>query len=238
MRNPYTVLGISSAADPQAIRRAYKKLAVEFHPDRNNSPEAVARFKEVSEAYAILTNERERQRYARRRRQEYAAREEHRQREAAAAWRRTSEQRSAAATAAEQAFWAYARQVHARRQQTARVRSTTAKRSHADRWNERTAPFLALILMGVYLWRAWHSQTLQPWLPEELFAAHALTSPIWITLAIGLLMIVRPRWCRIPILMDEIKEVRAYGWALLILMPLLSSAVLKLTRLGRVTPWQ
>ncbi len=240
MRNPYTVLGVPTGADPQVIRRAYKTLAVKYHPDRNDSPEAVARFKEVSEAYAVLTNDRERKRYARRRRQEHAAREAHRRRAAEAAQRRSTERKSETAAAAERAFWEYARQVQARRQQatrsqTARPQSTRSRQSDASGWGDRINPLLATILIAVYLWQSAHQQPLQPWLPSGLFATHALSSPIWITLGLGLLMVVRPRWCRIPIVMDEIKDVRLCGWAMLLLPPLLSSGVLKLAQLGSLS---
>lgn len=233
MRNPYTVLGVPSGADPQVIRRAYKTLAVRFHPDRNDSPEAVARFKEVSEAYAVLTNEGERKRYARRRRQEHAAREAHRQQQQAeAAQRRSTERKPETAAAAERAFWEYARQVQARRQQATRSQPPPSRRSAARGWGDRINPVLALALMSVYLWQSVHQRPLQPWLPSGLVATHALSSPIWITLGLGLLMVIHPRWCRIPIVMDEIKDVRLCGWAMLVLPPLLSSGVLKLVQLG------
>lgn len=52
----YQRLGVSRDADDDAIKRAYKKLALKHHPDRNKgSEEASKKFKEVSEAYEVLS---------------------------------------------------------------------------------------------------------------------------------------------------------------------------------------
>ncbi|MBX3438449.1 MAG: J domain-containing protein [Planctomycetaceae bacterium] len=232
MRNPYTVLGIPEGADPQVIRRAYKKLAVEFHPDRNDAPEATARFKEVAEAYAVLTNDHERQRYARRRRQEHADREEYRRQQAAAAQRRSSSRQSETAAAAERAFWEYARQVQARRQQASQSKPTARPTASRFGQEERLSPALAVLLMAVYVWRSMHGLPLQPWLPASAFSSHPLTSPIWITLSLGLLMVVRPRWYQIPIVLDEVKDIRRIGWLLILIPPFLSSALQRLLQFG------
>ena len=50
-------------ASDRDIKEAYRKLAFEHHPDRNRSPEAEQRFKEVSEAYAVLSNHEKRALY-------------------------------------------------------------------------------------------------------------------------------------------------------------------------------
>jgi DnaJ-domain-containing protein 1 len=236
MRNPFVVLGVPEDADPQTIRRAYKRLAVQHHPDRSAAPDAAARFKEVTEAYAVLTNERERRRYARRRRQEHAAREAH-WREQAAAGRRAADQHSQTAAAAERAFWEYARQVQARRQQSARAQPSRSRAATRGWWGDGTSPALALLLMAIYLWRSAMGLPMQPWLPPEGFATHDLTSPIWITLTLGLLMIVMPRWFLMPLVMDEVKDVRVGGWALFLLCPLMSAVVLKVTVLGAWLPF-
>ena len=52
----YTILGVPRDADEQAIKRAFRKLAFEYHPDRNKEPGAEDRFKEISEAYAVLSD--------------------------------------------------------------------------------------------------------------------------------------------------------------------------------------
>eukprot|EP00924_Labyrinthula_sp_SR-Ha-C_P008384 snap_masked-scaffold_11-processed-gene-11.16-mRNA-1 protein AED:0.28 eAED:0.28 QI:0/-1/0/1/-1/1/1/0/253 len=52
--NPYRVLGLSPGASKAEIKKSYKKLALKYHPDRNKSPEATQRFKEISEAYVQL----------------------------------------------------------------------------------------------------------------------------------------------------------------------------------------
>jgi molecular chaperone DnaJ len=50
----YNLLGISREASETEIKKAYRKLAMEYHPDRNSSPQAEARFKEITEAYEVL----------------------------------------------------------------------------------------------------------------------------------------------------------------------------------------
>jgi len=50
----YAILGVPRDADEQTIKRAFRKLAFEYHPDRNKAPGAEERFKEISEAYAVL----------------------------------------------------------------------------------------------------------------------------------------------------------------------------------------
>ncbi len=59
----YDVLGVPKGADKDEIKGAYRKLALQFHPDRNKSPEATERFKEVSEAYAVLSDDEKRKQY-------------------------------------------------------------------------------------------------------------------------------------------------------------------------------
>jgi molecular chaperone DnaJ len=59
----YEVLGVPRNASKDQIKDAYRNLALEFHPDRNKSPEAEARFKEISEAYAVLSDDDKRKDY-------------------------------------------------------------------------------------------------------------------------------------------------------------------------------
>jgi len=65
-RDYYEVLGVARDADESDLKRAYRKLALEFHPDRNqDDPDAENRFKEISEAYAVLSDPQKRQAYNR-----------------------------------------------------------------------------------------------------------------------------------------------------------------------------
>jgi molecular chaperone DnaJ len=63
-RDYYEILGVSRDADGEALKRAFRKLALEYHPDRNpNNPEAERRFKECSEAYEVLSDPQKRRSY-------------------------------------------------------------------------------------------------------------------------------------------------------------------------------
>jgi len=62
-RDYYEVLGVSKDASQEDIKRAYRKLAVQYHPDRNKSPDATDKFKEVSEAYAVISDDEKRSMY-------------------------------------------------------------------------------------------------------------------------------------------------------------------------------
>ena len=64
-RDYYDVLGVPRDASPEDIRRAYRKLARQYHPDVNKDPEAEDRFKEISEAYEVLRDPEKRERYDR-----------------------------------------------------------------------------------------------------------------------------------------------------------------------------
>ena len=62
-RDYYETLGVSKNAAADDIKNSYRKLALQFHPDRNSSPEAEEKFKEISEAYAILSDDEKRKQY-------------------------------------------------------------------------------------------------------------------------------------------------------------------------------
>ena len=60
----YSLLGVSRGASKAELKKAYKKLAMKYHPDRNQGDKsAEAKFKEVSEAYEVLTDQNKRQAY-------------------------------------------------------------------------------------------------------------------------------------------------------------------------------
>ena len=63
-RDYYEILGLSRDAGDDDVKKAYRKLAMQYHPDRNpGDKEAEERFKEASEAYEILKDPQKRQRY-------------------------------------------------------------------------------------------------------------------------------------------------------------------------------
>jgi molecular chaperone DnaJ len=62
-RDYYEVLGVDRAAAQEQIKQAYRQLALQWHPDRNPAAEAADRFKEVAEAYAVLSDPAKRAQY-------------------------------------------------------------------------------------------------------------------------------------------------------------------------------
>jgi molecular chaperone DnaJ len=62
-RDYYEVLGVQRTASKDEIKDAYRKLAMQYHPDRNKEAGAEEKFKEISEAYAVLSDDQKRQQY-------------------------------------------------------------------------------------------------------------------------------------------------------------------------------
>lgn len=63
-RDYYEVLGVSKTADTETLKKAYRKLAKQYHPDLNpDNKDAEAKFKEINEAYAVLSDEKKRANY-------------------------------------------------------------------------------------------------------------------------------------------------------------------------------
>jgi molecular chaperone DnaJ len=62
-RDYYEVLGVDKKADKKAIKKAYRSLAKKYHPDRNKEADAESKFKEVQEAYEVLSDEQKRSAY-------------------------------------------------------------------------------------------------------------------------------------------------------------------------------
>jgi len=59
----YTILGVSKNAGDHEIKAAYRKQALKWHPDRNKSPEAAEKFKEINKAYEVLADPKKKQMY-------------------------------------------------------------------------------------------------------------------------------------------------------------------------------
>ena len=65
MKDYYQVLGVSTDVSPEDIKKAFRRLALRYNPDRNpgNIKEAEGRFKEINEAYGVIGHERKRRQY-------------------------------------------------------------------------------------------------------------------------------------------------------------------------------
>ncbi|HMO97377.1 MAG TPA: DnaJ domain-containing protein [Tepidiformaceae bacterium] len=64
-RDYYEVLGVARNADANELKKAYRKLAMEYHPDRNQSEDAAEKFKEINRAYEVLSDDQKRSVYDR-----------------------------------------------------------------------------------------------------------------------------------------------------------------------------
>ena len=59
----YEILGVSKEAEQEEIKKAYRKLSLQFHPDRNPDPEATEKYKAINEAYEVLSDSQKREQY-------------------------------------------------------------------------------------------------------------------------------------------------------------------------------
>jgi len=62
-RNYYDVLNVSRGATRKEIKAAFRNLATKYHPDKNKSPDAEEKFREIAEAYEVLSNDERRRQY-------------------------------------------------------------------------------------------------------------------------------------------------------------------------------
>jgi len=63
MTNHYDILGVPKEADATEIKKAYRKLSLQYHPDRNPDPEATEKYKAINEAHEILSDPQKREQY-------------------------------------------------------------------------------------------------------------------------------------------------------------------------------
>ena len=63
MQNHYAILGVSPGATPEVIKTSYRRKANQYHPDKNPSLDAASRFREIQEAYEVLSDETRRKAY-------------------------------------------------------------------------------------------------------------------------------------------------------------------------------
>ncbi len=59
-RDYYEVLGVSKSADDSELKKAFRSMARKYHPDKNDASDADERFKEIQEAYAVLSDSQKR----------------------------------------------------------------------------------------------------------------------------------------------------------------------------------
>ena len=63
-KNYYEILGVDSKATADELKKAYRKLSIKYHPDKNpDNKEAEEKFKEIAEAYSVLSDEEKRKKY-------------------------------------------------------------------------------------------------------------------------------------------------------------------------------
>jgi len=62
-RDYYEILGVARDADQKSIKNAFRSLAMKYHPDRSKEPGAEEKFKEIAEAYAVLSDPKKRAQY-------------------------------------------------------------------------------------------------------------------------------------------------------------------------------
>jgi len=62
-RDYYEILGVDKSVSAEDLKKAYRKMALKFHPDRNKEPDAEEKFKEINQAYEVLSDEQKRKMY-------------------------------------------------------------------------------------------------------------------------------------------------------------------------------
>jgi DnaJ-class molecular chaperone len=62
-RDYYEILGLAKSASKEEVKKAYRKMALKYHPDKNKASDAESKFKEINEAYEVLSNDQKKQAY-------------------------------------------------------------------------------------------------------------------------------------------------------------------------------
>ncbi|KAH8404474.1 hypothetical protein KR222_006099 [Zaprionus bogoriensis] len=62
-KNYYQILGVNRTANDEEIKKAYKRMALKYHPDKNDHPQAAEHFQEIAAAFEILSNKEKRELY-------------------------------------------------------------------------------------------------------------------------------------------------------------------------------
>jgi DnaJ-class molecular chaperone len=134
----YDILGLKATATPEEIKRAYRKKAMESHPDVNPSPGAADVFVQINEAYAILSDNHKRQVYNQKLR-------DHAARAASETYVQSAQE------AREQAYHQWVQQARAQARANASMNYEDFKNSRFERAEASIFLYLQFLVVGVFL---------------------------------------------------------------------------------------